>query len=47
MSRELRWFPGYIEDRRDIMIDLYGDAEILPTVCTLNISPDTSEERFF
>lgn len=46
MSRELRWFLRDIEDRRDIMIDLYGEAEILPTVCTLSISPDTSEERF-
>ena len=46
MSRELRWFLRDIEDRRDIMIDLYGEAEILPTVCTLSISPDTSEEIF-
>ena len=46
MSRELRWFLRDIEDRRDIMIDLYGEAEILPTAFTLSISPDTSEERF-
>ena len=38
MSRELRWFLRDIEDRRDIMIDLYGEAEILPTAFTLSIS---------
>lgn len=46
MSRELRWFLRDIEDRRDIMIDLYREAEIIPTALTLSISPNTSEERF-
>lgn len=46
MSRELRWFIRDIEDRRDIMIDLYRDAEIIPTALTLSILPNTSEERF-
>lgn len=46
MSRELRWFIRDIEDRRDIMIDLYREAEIIPTALTLSILPNTSEERF-
>ena len=46
MSRELRWFLRDIEDRRDIMITLYEEAEIIPTTFTLSISTDTNEEKF-
>ena len=46
MSRELRWFLRDIEDRRDIMIDLYREAETIPTAFTLSISPETIEESF-
>jgi len=46
MSRELRWFLRDIEDRRDTMIDLYGDAEQEPKLFTTNLSIDTTEEEF-
>lgn len=46
MSRELRWFLRDIEDRRDTMIELYGEAELIPSPLTLNLSLDTTEDLF-
>lgn len=44
MSRELRWFLRDIEDRRDTMIELYGETEQEPMPFTTNLSVDTTEE---
>lgn len=44
MSREMRWFLRDVEDRRDIMIELYKEAEIKPTQFTLKLSVEATEE---
>ena len=46
MSREMRWFLKDIEDRRDIMMELYKEAEIEPTPFTMKVSIETTEEAF-
>ncbi len=46
MSRELRWFLRDIEDRRDTMIELYGETELEPVPFTTDLSTDTTEEAF-
>lgn len=45
-SRELRWFLRDIEDRRDIMIELYEEAKIDPISLSLSIPVNTAEEVF-
>lgn len=46
MSRELRWFLRDIEDRRDTIIELYGEEQVEPSALTLNIPVGTTEEKF-
>lgn len=46
MSRELRWFLRDIENRRDTIIELYGEVQAEPSVLTLNIPVKTTEESF-
>lgn len=46
MSHELRWFLRDIEDRRDTIIELYGEMQVEPTALTLNIPVGTTEEEF-
>ena len=46
MSREMRWFLRDVEERRDIMIELYQEAEIEPIQFTLKLPVETTEEVF-
>lgn len=46
MSHELRCFLRDIEDRRDTIIELYGEMQVEPTALTLNIPVGTTEEEF-
>lgn len=46
MSREMRWFLRDVEDRRDTMIELYGETEMEPSPFTLKIPLETTEELF-
>lgn len=46
MSREFRWFLRDIEDRRDSMLDLYAEAEIVAKPFTTRIQTDIPEEMF-
>lgn len=43
MSRELRWFLRDIEERRDIMIDLYKEEEVIPN--TFSFSMETTSKE--
>lgn len=44
MSRELRWFLRDIEDRRDIMLELYADIETELVPFTSSVTVDSSEK---
>lgn len=44
MSRELRWFLRNIEDRRDVMLELYADIEEDLIPFTSNVTDNSSEK---
>ena len=46
MSRELRWFLRDIEDRRDVMLELYKESNLAPVPFTLNMPIEADEEVF-
>ena len=44
-SRELRWLIRDIEDRRDTIVDLYRESEIVPKLLQISYSTKTDEKK--